>query len=218
MPAGYDLVSTIKVDGSNPPSVNPHPILDWKQHGLIYLNAKSRILVVAYRGTDDLNDVVKDANIDSEPYLCVPNYGRVHEGFQNVYFSIRDSVIETCKNLNGSYNKIVLTGHSLGAAVSELSAPDLLYQHFDVPLEVINFAAPRVGKADFCSNFDRDISVCYRIVNRWDGVPRLPAMWNGYRHVGTAVNVNGGFTINALHSHSLDGSYRQAVQKLQDAS
>lgn len=215
LPIGYELVAPILLDGVTTPKEDSlRKLVGQQQYGLIYLNEVERILVVAYRGTDDLDDVFKDINIDSVPYKCVADYGEVHEGFQAVYFAIRDGVIKACRNCAGKYDRLVLTGHSLGAAVSELSAPDLYYQHLGAKPEVINFAAPRVGKSDFTDNFDRDIVSCYRIINRWDDVPRVPPIWTGFRHPGKDVEIDGGKTILALHAHSLENSYRPGMEKL----
>jgi triacylglycerol lipase len=214
MPKGYSLVAPILVDGAK---VAPEPrfrkLIRQSQYGWIYYNELESTLVVAYRGTYDFVDVIKDASIESQDYKCVSKYGEVHAGFQTVYFAIRDSVIYACRSLVGKYKRLVLTGHSLGAAVSELSAPDLYYQHLGIP-EVINFAAPRVGKSDFIGNFDKDIPYCVRIVNRWDTVPRIPSLWTGYRHPGKYITFNSGFTLNALKAHSLNNSYFPGVEKL----
>lgn len=211
LPKDYEQVSSIHIDRK---TLQPRRFINRYQYGWVYLNDKDRILVVAYRGTDDFADVVKDVCIDAEPYKCIPEYGTVHMGFQAVYFAVRDSVIAACKEFSGKYDRLILTGHSLGAAVSELSAPDLYYQHLDAKPEVVNFAAPRVGKQDFADKYTEDRFDCIRIVNKWDTVPRVPSLWTGYRHVGDSVVINGGFTLDAIHAHRLDGSYRLGLQRL----
>lgn len=214
LPDGYRLVAPILLDGVTTPREDAlRNIVEQDQYGLIYLNDAERVLVIAYRGTDDIDDVFKDCDIPAVPYKCVPDYGHVHEGFQAVYFSIRDCVINTCKQHRELYDRIILTGHSLGAALSMLSAPDLYYQHFIQP-EIVNFAGPRVGKSDFRDKFDKDIQHCYRVVNRWDSVPRVPATWTGFRHVGKEVEVDCGMTFNVLHAHSLENSYRPGMERL----
>jgi hypothetical protein len=104
----------------------------------------------------------------------------------------------------------------LGAALSELSAPDLLYQQIDLVPEVVNFAAPRVATVDFATNFNKDIQHCFRLVNKWDTIPKVPSEWTGFRHVGQAIEMDCGRTINALHAHSLDGSYRIGLRRILD--
>lgn len=217
IPDAYKLVGRVLPDGS---IYNQSPILDniqpQEQYGLVYFSETEKTLIVAYRGTDDLTDVFKDCDIRAVPYKCVMDYGKVHEGFQAVYFAIRDSVIQLCKQYRSLYDRLVLTGHSLGAALSELSAPDLLYQHMDIVPEIVNFAAPRVAAVDFATNFNKDISHCFRLVNKWDTIPKMPSEWTGFRHVGQAIEMDCGRTINALHAHSLDGSYRIGLRRIID--
>lgn len=212
MPEGYEQVSPIHVDQTpNLKTAKLKELINRNQFGWVYL--KERTLIVAYRGTDDFSDVVSDVDIHHEDYKCVSNYGSVHQGFQAVYVAIRDSVIDICKLCTGTYDRLILTGHSLGGALSELSAPDLYHQNLGNP-EVINFAAPRVGKRDFARSFDADKLRCTRVVNRWDSIPKLPSLWTGYLHVGDAVTINGGFTLNSLHAHSLDNSYRPGIRNM----
>ena len=80
--------------------------------------------------------------------------------------------------------------------------------------EVHNFAGPRAGHHDFASLFDVEIDVCFRIVNLWDIVPQLPPPLALFEHVGMAVKVDGGFTLNELVAHSLEKSYGPGLQKL----
>lgn len=217
LPQNYDQIAPILPDGDKIAKESRfRKLIRYDQYGWIYLNRDTKVAVVTFRGTDDFVDVIKDATIESAPYRCIADYGEVHAGFQEVYFAIRDSVIVTLEQLRNSYDRLVLTGHSLGAAMSELAAPDIYYQHLGIP-EVINFAAPRVGKANFISNFNRDIPNCVRIVNRWDKVPHLPLSITGYRHPKDSVTINGGFTLNALRAHGIDTSYRIGMNKLQNS-
>lgn len=214
MPDGYQIVAPIRIDGS---STNLLPkvgsIRNWTQYGYMFHNAAENIMIAAFRGTSDFDDTVKDCEVRNEHYKPVPWYGDVHQGFQNVYFAIRDSVITCCNAYKGKFGRLILTGHSLGGALSTLAAPDMYYQRIARP-EVINFASPRVGKSDFAAEFNKDIITCFRVVNKWDDVPRVPATWSGYRHVGEEIKINGGFTLDALHAHSLNDSYYPGVAKL----
>lgn len=111
---------------------------------------------------------------------------------------------------------MILTGHSLGAALSERAAPDLLHNtDLGVLPEVQNFAGPRVGDSDFAGVFDMEIDTCFRVVNLWDIVPQVPPPLALFEHVGVAVKVDGGFTLDELVAHSLERSYGPGLEKLQ---
>jgi len=145
----------------------------------------------------------------------VPNYGTVHKGFQAVYQVVRDSMLNEIRSANQTFTRLIVTGHSLGAALSELAAPDLLHNGgLAVVPEVQNFAGPRAGHHDFAGIFDVQIDTCFRVDNAWDIVPHLPPPLVLFEHVGAAVRVNGGFTLDELTAHGLEKSYGPALAKL----
>ncbi len=183
--------------------------------GWVVQNSKNQTVVVTFRGTSDVNDWLHDFDFLPEAYKPVANYGTVHQGFQCLYLSVRDSVRSLVQKTKGSCQRLILTGHSLGSALSELAAPDILHNSgLGVPPEVQNFAGPRVGHHDFANVFDVEIDVCFRVVNIWDIVPKVPPPLALFEHVGLAVNVDGGFTLDELTAHSLDKSYGPGLKNL----
>jgi predicted lipase len=73
---------------------------------------------------------------------------------------------------------LVLTGHSLGAAVAVLVARWLRSQGKLV--EVATFGSPKIGNWDFANSIDFPVT---RVVNHCDIVPHLPPLFD-YHHVG----------------------------------
>jgi hypothetical protein len=184
--------------------------------GWVIQNVQEQTVVVAFRGTVDLQDWLKDLDFLPEAYGPVANYGTVHQGFQLVYRALADSLRDLLQKTKGQCRRLILTGHSLGAALSELAAPDLLHNmDLGVVPEVQNFAGPRVGHADFAGVFDVEIDTCFRVVNLWDIVPQVPPSLALFEHVGLAVKVDGGFTVDELVAHSLERSYGPGLEKLQ---
>lgn len=204
LPVGFEQIPIV-VDGSKLTGNQKKDLPD--KYGWVF--RQPGLTIVAFRGTADIEDASTDIEVKVQPYKCVPGYGDVHEGFQEVYFAVRDSVL-ACLDKTA---KIFVTGHSMGGALSHLAAPDILYQ-LHVQPTIATFAAPRSAKSNFASKFDKDIQECYRIVNVWDPIPRVPSLWTGYRHVGKSVTFNGGFTLDPLRAHSLDSTYRPGVAKL----
>jgi hypothetical protein len=68
---------------------------------------------------------------------------------------------------------------------------------------------------DFARFFDLVIPSCYRVVNFWDIVPRLPPQIpiGLYDQTGTSVNVDPGFAL-PVDAHSLQKSYVPGLLKL----
>jgi predicted lipase len=183
--------------------------------GWVMESKQDHTLVVSFRGTLSPEDWLHDFDFLPAAYEPVANFGTVHQGFQEVYKVVRDSVFNLVRKADQGFTRLILTGHSLGAALSELAAPDLLHNAgITTTPEVQNFAGPRAGHRDFASIFDVQIDTCFRVVNMWDIVPRLPSTLALFEHVGLAVLVNGGFTLNELVAHSMEESYDPGLAKL----
>lgn len=183
--------------------------------GWVFQDVAEKIVAISFRGTVSVEDWLRDFDFLPAIYQPVANFGTVHEGFQLVYLVLRSSVLNLLKQVEPGYTRLLITGHSLGAALSKLAAPDLLHNaDLTVEPDVLNFAGPRVGHHDFANLFDVQIDSCFRVVNLWDIVPQLPPPLALYEHVGQAVKVDGGFTLNELQAHSLPLSYGPGLEKL----
>jgi triacylglycerol lipase len=186
--------------------------------GWVVQNLATGVVVVTFRGTESVEDWLHNLDFVQEPYQIDPAYGSVHKGFQLYYLTLRDSVLNLLNQADAACTRLIVTGHSLGAAISELAAPDLLKAGIrGLKPEVQNFAGPRVGAPDFAASFNRDIPTCFRVVNIWDIVPRLPPLLLPpflFEHVGLEVKIDGGFTLDELVAHSMEQSYGPGLAKL----
>lgn len=217
IPAEFNFVGRIEVDSSrisweisrihSSRRDVVRNLLQQNKFGWVCYSKNTETIVVAYKGTDCIYDILRDFEFDSEPYACVPNYGMVHVGFQHIYSAIRESVIELIKGLPQA-KRCIVTGHSLGGALSQLSAPDLYYQHLlaEAPA-IVNFASPRAGHQDFVDKLSADIKDYTRVVNKWDVIPMTPPMCNGYQHAGEVLQIDGGMTLIAHIAHGLETGY-----------
>ena|GEM_PF-923500 len=170
-------------------------------------------LIVAFRGTQTATDWINDLEFTSEAYRPIPGGGTVHHGFQHVYYAVRDNLLKLVKERCGSIREVLVTGHSLGAALATLALPDIL--HFlreqpgvpeDLAVTLYNLASPRVGHTDF-KNFFNTRFPCWRVVNFWDVVPNVPPQLAGYAHVGAALSIDSGWSVNFAHNHVLTTGY-----------
>lgn len=135
-------------------------------------------LVIAFRGTDDSDDVRYDADFSTEP----GEFGaRVHSGFRmalnKVWGDIEPVILATNKD-------VLFTGHSLGGALALLAAARVLEMGRRVE-GVVTFGQPRVGKGKFAREINlRMLSRIFRVINFVDPVTRIPLAIQGYRHAG----------------------------------
>lgn len=128
--------------------------------------------IIAFRGTqaDKMEDLVTDARFWPVGW---DGPGRVHLGFRNAFYALRQQVDAWLAGLSGRRG-LVVTGHSLGAAMATLMAA------LRPGSTLVTFGSPRVGGRAFAKAFEgRDVR---RYVDCSDFVSRVPPPIF-YRHI-----------------------------------
>ena len=222
LPGGYTLVGAIEADPRAATSVAAltdarlHEIVagmlsESKVFGLVAWNEAAKTALVAFRGTQSIWDWINDLDAIAIAYMAVAGSGHVHMGFQLVYEHVRQSVaklLATCKGVQ----RILVTGHSLGAAVAILSGFELA-KTTGIATELYTLAGPRTGAPDFSGAYRGVVPICYRVVNFMDVVPQVP-LPPLYKHTGEEVLVYGGFKpLEVAYAHRLT-TYLAGLQKL----
>ncbi len=189
-------------------------INDRKTDVQCFLRIKDATMTVTFRGSDSEKDCKADFQFWK---TCVP-YGnfdsdiRVHSGFIGTYKSknVRGEIHKAIKKYN--IKKVVLTGHSYGAALAVLCAVDLEYNFPKNDYEVIVFGCPRVGNAAFCRSYNLRVFKTLRIENIGDIVTMVPFSFMGYKHVGACLRIGeksdkSFFKMPSLKAHTLQRYY-----------
>ena len=117
----------------------------------------------------------------------------VEKGFYNLFMSLENDIIEEINDVSTKYktSKLLITGHSLGGALSTLLAFDLLYvRNSDMAIQLITFGSPRVGNEDFVSIFNNYPIYSNRVTHYYDIVPHIPQEFLKYRHVSQEIWYN----------------------------
>jgi triacylglycerol lipase len=167
-------------------------------------------IYVVFRGTKTISEWISDAEFAQVPYAPVSGGGMTEQGFSAVYATIRSAIVAEVSALaqSGSFTTLYVTGHSLGASLATLAAPDLARAtRFSAPV-LYNFASPRTGDPTFASLVDA-LPTSWRVVNTNDEVPKLPpavtfVLENGqqklyfYEHVDSEYDVTFGEPIRDL--------------------
>ena len=137
-----------------------------------FLAAGPDFAVLAFRGSDDV--AAWATNLDALPAPWRGG-GKAHRGFtqalEAVWPQIEAALAETA-------GPLLLTGHSLGAALATLAAS------LCPGAALYTFGSPRVGDSGFEAAMRRRLSRTERYVNHRDVVCRVPSARPGYRHVG----------------------------------
>lgn len=214
---GFAFSNQIKVDPKKAAQVPPQhlPLLAsmLKISPIFgFVATRPGAVLVSIRGTEVPGEWLCD--FEAVPVTCQIGGGTVHQGFQKVYEVIRENAIGALTGAMHPGDDVFITGHSLGAALAILFANDAV--SLTPNIQVCTFAGPRTGLGDFVSSYDKRIPGTLRVVNRWDIVPNVPVPAPPlclYKHVGTLLAIDGGFTLDLGHAHSLPLAYLPGLKK-----
>lgn len=199
-----EAYKTVQAESSR---IKLHVIDDKKTDIQCYVRLEKRHMCITFRGSSSSKDWLTDFKFwkKTVPYGNHFSKIRVHSGFIEVYKS------EGVRNkLHGfvtdEIEKIIITGHSYGAALATLCAVDLEYNFPKKDYEVFLFGSPRVGNRAFKNSYNKRLFKTFRISNGNDIVTKIPLALMGYRHVGIGVHIGipkiiGAFSFNQ-HSPS----------------
>jgi predicted lipase len=154
----------------------------------------SESLFIAFRGSVNIQNWIDNIQISKITPYNDTSIG-VSKGFYKAYNSIKPDLFDNMPNLVDKYNtrRILLTGHSLGAALATLMAYDIatMFPTYELSY-VINFGSPRVGNTAFAKSFNGYASsfTHYRITHYYDIVPHVPEEFLGYEHVSDEIWYN----------------------------
>lgn len=195
--------------------------------------------IFAFRGTTSIYDVIDDLGVDSKsfiPYkqgISVSPEIKVESGFFDVYSTCDAKtpsmqsqlfqLIDTYQKSDKPIHQLYITGHSLGAALSELFTLDIALSRPTITASNINYACPRIGNCHFVTCYEKQplqqnaATRTLRVQNTYDKVPCVPPEDIGYQHLSYAYliafyEVGGIFDhFNLVARHAADNY--QAVLK-----
>ena len=180
-----------------------------------YVFASDEQVIVAFRGTKDIDDWIHDFDFQLTEYpygAPEEKWGEVHSGALGILSSAYTSILDSLAPF-GQIENLLVTGHSLGAQIAVLATPALKIATTDRP-QMVNFAGPRAGDPDFAKMWDTSFEG-FRIVNLpSDIVPEVPPPIL-YEHVAMEIVVHGGIA-DPKTAHNLTEGYEKGLEKLCD--
>ena len=116
-----------------------------------------------------------------------PHVQKVHKGFYEAFESARDGVRSAVQDLKQKYPsyKVVVTGHSLGAAMALLTALDLQTSSTVTKgdLRLFDYGCPRVGNDAFAAWASDQLVDRNRVTHHKDMVVHVPTENMGFTHI-----------------------------------
>jgi triacylglycerol lipase len=156
--------------------------------------------IVAFRGTDSTLDIIEDSFwdfCDFTPFRhATPALTQVSTGFSDIYLTKGGTMTASMQQqifalLPAGAAQVYVTGHSLGAAISQVFTLDMALSSPGTPVQTINFASPRVGGSSWQAACDATgaTGCITRVINYHDLVPDYPLQIMGYTAIGAEFEV-----------------------------
>ena len=171
-------------------------------------NAKTNTIVLAYRGSADIQNWIYNLDFFLIDYPNADCKGcQVHRGFLDVYNAVKSGVFASLTALTAKYGSlnpsILVTGHSLGGALAILAAADvsIAYKASFPTIRVYTYGEPRVGNPAWAYWMSTSIlpgTIQFRVTHKADPVPRIPPEEFGFLHVPHEVWYNNDLSGNTF--------------------
>jgi hypothetical protein len=146
--------------------------------GFVAHSPQRNLTVLAFRGTESAKP--EDLLLDGATLQQASSRGfLVHRGFAAGWDSVRD---RTTHLLDPRRGKLLVTGHSLGAAIATLAAIETK------PDALITFGSPLVGNDKLGALLASKTKLCRRYVNCCDLITRVPPEQADREHVGQLLS------------------------------
>lgn len=153
-----------------------------KSDAQVYLLTNDDVIIVSFRGTESFKDALTDANA----LMNESRMGKIHQGFNEQYDSLRKKIHAHLKEHHDGQS-IWVTGHSLGGALATLFAALIPQEYRSHVKGIYTYGQPMVGDEGFVKNLERTFPQSYlRMTNSDDQVPLVPGF--DYQHGGIEIH------------------------------
>jgi hypothetical protein len=152
--------------------------------GYIGVHSGDQVISVSFRGSASLNNwITTNLDVDSDPYPRCEDC-RVHSGFYEAAVAVFPDVLAEVQRLRSLHPgfKVVVAGHSLGGALSHITALELEAAGIG-NLELYTYGSPRVCNTELAEYSTARLPSASRITHDKDIVVHTPGSIF-YTHMG----------------------------------
>lgn len=157
--------------------------------GFVAVDHTNKLIVVSFRGSASIDAWRTNLEFDTTTTdIC--SGCTAHRGFWNSWVDARERVTTSVKQATTNFPSysVIVTGHSLGAAIATLAAASLRNAGYTVAL--YNFGSPRVGGSKLSTYISNQSGGNYRVTHWNDPVPKVPLVIMGYTHISPQYYIN----------------------------
>ena len=187
---------------------------------ILFMHLQQKLAVFAFRGTEPTSAVdwaknfqmnLAEASIGSAKF-------KIHSGFRKRYQNVAPWFETEYQGIPDDYT-ILITGHSLGGAMTTIAAVYASGKLNRPPVGVITYGSPLVGQRDFKDYYNKVVSCgrTLRVKAKDDLVTVNPSTLLGYTHVCSAFEVNGHqglfAAFNLIASHDFYQDYDRGLDR-----
>jgi hypothetical protein len=143
----------------------------------------TKTVYVVFRGSSSKLNWMADFEVTKRQYYTYPECEcKVHNGFYDATENLKDYVIKSVREIKEKtgYSNVIVTGHSLGAAVAQLIGMEL--SAVDIKNQIYNFGQPRIGDENYATFVNTISEELVRFTHDRDMVPHVPPREMGYLH------------------------------------
>jgi pimeloyl-ACP methyl ester carboxylesterase len=157
-----------------------------KEHdtnGFIGYRGNDESIYVVFRGSESIPNWLSNLDAILTAYSHCAGC-EVHKGFYKAASNVFAVVQKEVARLKQQFSnfKVVVVGHSLGAALATLVLAELKTTYGVNNIRLVNFGSPRVGNDEFASWFSALIQDRMRVTHHKDTVPHVP-MHERFTHI-----------------------------------
>ena len=172
-----DAYPTMKLSGPAQGFVVTDILYDKKTdlQGFVGLLPSTSTIYVVFRGSSSILNWLDDAEALKTDYDTFPECDcKVHTGFYTATLALKSQTIDALHKLKIMYPtyKIVTSGHSLGAAISQLISMELAA--INIRSTVYNYGQPRIGDKKYAAFVNTKLPDMWRFTHNRDIVPHIP--------------------------------------------
>lgn len=173
--------------------------------------------IIIFRGTmafstdprEFFNDIKTDVDFKFEKYSFKDQQCKIHKGFLRAYRKVSEKILTHIS----PEDDIVITGHSLGGALTHICALDI--SNFkDHKIRCYTFGCPKIGNIDFKILCELNFR-CLNVIHVSDPIPTCPPQIFGYSSLGHErfIGKNTCF-IRTIKSHNIKNYINLIKEKL----